>query len=75
MRNAGLDEAQAGIKITQMLGSFNVPEPGGPESTIRKQKREPERKKEGREGGRKGERERGRKRERKTDRQTRGPKL
>ena len=75
MRNAGLDEAQAGIKITQMLGSFNVPEPGGPESTIRKRKREPERKKEGRKGGRKGERERGRKRERKTDRQTRGPKL
>ena len=36
MRNAGLDEAQARIKIAQMLGSFNVPEPGGPELMIRK---------------------------------------
>ena len=46
----------------KLLGFFNGPGPGRPESTIRKWKREPE-----------GEIER--KKERKTDRQTRGPKL
>ena len=52
----------------KLLGSFNGPGPGGPESTIRKWKREPE-------GRRERERERERKKETRKERKTRGPKL